>query len=213
MGFVDHDERFILLGQGHDLGQLGHVAFHREDAIRHDQADRSVRELLELGFQVGHVGVFVAGFLHALGDKTAAVNDGGVVQFVGNDNALGAAGDRDGALVGAPAGNVSQAGFRLQEGSDLLLKLSVDVKSAADETDGSGAGAVLVDTRLAGFLDLGKIGEAEVVVGGHDHGAAVAFHLSIGVHGRLQIPEFLVSSGVAQRLHLVGQLLVVFGDC
>ena len=213
MGFVHHDQRFILLRQSDDLGQFRHVAFHGEDAVRHDQSDRSVGELLKLGFQVSHVGVFVAGFLHALGDESATIDDGGVVQFVGDDDALGAAGDRDGALIGAPAGNVSKTGFRLQKGSDLLLKLSVNVKSSANKTNGSGAGAVLVDARLAGFLDLGKIGETEVVVGGHDHGSAVAFHFRIGVHGRLQVPEFLVSSGVAQRLHLVGQLLVVFGDC
>ena len=58
-------------------------AVHGEDAVGRDEAKTRVFGGLELGFQVGHVAVFVAVAMRLT--KPHAVDDAGVVQLIGND--------------------------------------------------------------------------------------------------------------------------------
>lgn len=51
VGFVDHHAGVVLLGQTHDLGYVGHVTFHREYAVGHDELDLVGITLLKLGLR------------------------------------------------------------------------------------------------------------------------------------------------------------------
>ena len=83
---VDHHQRVVLVGQVADARQVGDDAVHGEHAVGGDEAEPGVGRLLELRFQVGHVVVLVA---EALGlAEPHAVDDAGVVQFVGDDRRL-----------------------------------------------------------------------------------------------------------------------------
>ena len=60
MALVDHHQRIILLREVADLVHRGDVAVHREDAVGDNDAEAAGLGLLELGFEVRHVGVGVA---------------------------------------------------------------------------------------------------------------------------------------------------------
>ena len=88
VGVVHHDQGVIAFGQVADGGQIGDEAVHREHAVGGDQPCARALRFLQLGFQIGHVAVVVA---KALGfAQPDAVNDAGMVQFVGDDGVFGA---------------------------------------------------------------------------------------------------------------------------
>ena len=61
-------------------------------------------------------------------------------------------------------------------GDEPLLELDVDVEVAVQEPRAGAAGAVLGDGFLGGFLDLGMVGQPQVVVGARKYGAPTADH-------------------------------------
>ena len=120
----------------------------------------------------------------ALGEA-GAVDDGGVVQLVGEDEVFLAEDGADGAGVGGEAGLEDDAGFDVLERGDLFFELHVDAHGAGDGAHGAGADAVLRDGRGGGFAELGVVAEAEVVVAGEvDDLAAV-----VGADGALLVVE------------------------
>jgi hypothetical protein len=86
VGVVQHDHGVVALGQLHDLVQLGEVAVHGEDAVRHDQAEPLVLVQLQLLLQVLHVRVLVAVLVRAA--EADAVDDGRVHQAVRDDDVV-----------------------------------------------------------------------------------------------------------------------------
>ena len=85
VGFVEVHQSAVLLSQFVNLVETGHNAVHGEHAVGGDEDGAGAGSLgfLKLGFEVGHVvvGVAVAGSLA----EAHAVDDGGVVQGVGDD--------------------------------------------------------------------------------------------------------------------------------
>ncbi len=134
-------------------------------------------------FAVGDV--LVAEDLDFGAREAGAVDDGGVVELVGEDEVVLAEDGADGAGVGGEAGLEDDAGFDVFEGGDLFFELHVDAHGAGDGADGAGADAVLADGADGGFCELGVVAEAEVVVAGEvDDLAAV-----VGADGGLDVVE------------------------
>src|SRR5262249_44857920 len=97
-------------------------------------------------------------------------------------------------------------GLRAHEGGDLRLERQVRLEGAADEADGAGAGAILLQALDAGAHHLGMAGQAQVVVRGEDEDLAPALHPDHRVHRRGQNVEPLVSPGRAELIQLGGEL-------
>ena len=176
---IDGEDRVILPGQRREIGQLGDVAFHREDAVGEDElATRSARGL-ELLLEIGHVGVLVDGRL-ALGDRLgepSRIDDGRVIQLIGNDDVRLAQDGRAESLIGVPAADVAERRLAADESRERVLELAMYRERAADEAHRSGAGAPALERVLAGLHDLGDGTQAEVVVGGEDDDVAASLHL------------------------------------
>ena len=142
VGVVHHDEGVVLLSEVADALQVGDVPVHGEHAVGGDELDPAVLGLLQLGVEVVHVVVLVA---EALGLAEAdAVDDGGVVQLVGDDGVLGPQDGLEEAAVGVEAGGVKDGVLLANEPGDTPFQLLVDVLGAADEADGGKAEAPLV---------------------------------------------------------------------
>ena len=83
VGLVDHDGTVVLVLQLNDLGQLGQIAFHREDAIDDDELYGVVRQLLQHALQVGHIVVLIVQLTSER--EAASIHDTGVVAIVADD--------------------------------------------------------------------------------------------------------------------------------
>ena len=154
-------------------GQVGDVAVHGEHAVGGDQAEARAGGLGQLGLEVGHVVVQVA---EALGFAEAdAVNDAGVVQFVGDDGVLRPEQRLEQAAVGVEAGGVEDRVFGAEELAELGLELLVDALRAADEAHAGQAVAPLVDRRLGRRGHGRMLRQAQVIVG-----AQVEHRLAVG---------------------------------
>ena len=81
-------------------------------------------------FGLGHVLVFEDENLGAR--QTGAVDDGGVVELVGDDEVVLAQHGGDRARIGGESGLKDHAGFDVLEAGDLFLQLHVDLHGAGD---------------------------------------------------------------------------------
>ncbi len=80
MTVVYHHQSVVFIRQIADLVQLCHISIHGEHAVCADQAILHVLSILQMLFQLLHIGVFVAisfGFAQA-----NAIDDGGMIQLV-----------------------------------------------------------------------------------------------------------------------------------
>ena len=110
---VDHHQRAVLVGEVADGGEFCEVTVHRKHAVGDDENTARTVSRFELSGEVGHVVVFVA---EALGLAEAhAVDDGGVVELVGNDGVLGAKQRLEQTAVGVKAGRVKNCVLRAQK--------------------------------------------------------------------------------------------------
>ena len=80
---VHHDGGVVFVLQADYFGQVGQVAFHRENAVDDDELDGLGSTLLQLALQIGHVVVLV--FQTGGERKATAVHDGCVVAVVADD--------------------------------------------------------------------------------------------------------------------------------
>ena len=179
------DDGVVPGGQLVNLVQLGDDAVHGKHAVRGNQlhAGSGGIRFLELGFQVRHV---VVGVAEALGLAEAhAVNNGGVVQGIGNNGVVRGQEAFKQAAVGVKAGGEQNRVFRAEELGKAFLKLAVQGLRAADEPHGSHAEAPFVNGFLGGLHHFRIIGQAQVIVGAHvDDGASVLQrHLGILLGG------------------------------
>ena len=114
---------------------------------------RASARLLQLRLEIGHVVVGVAEALRLA--QPDAVDDGGVVQRVGDDRVLLAEQRLEQAAVGVEAGGVEDGVLHAEEARDLRLELLVHVLRAADEAHRGHAVAVAVE-RCLGGLDAAR---------------------------------------------------------
>ena len=167
MAVVHHDQGVELIGQVADALQVGDIAIHGEYAVGGDELHLAARAagILQLGAEVVHIVVLIA---VALGlAQTHAVDDGGVVQLVGDDGVLRPQQGLEEAPVGVEAGGVEDDVVHSQEFRQLLLQLLMDGLGPADKADGAQAEAPLIVACLRRLDQGGVVGEAQVVVGAH----------------------------------------------
>ena len=165
VGVVDHHDGVVLPGESGELVDGADVAVHRKDAVRDDElAAGLVLDFFEELFGVGDI--FVAEDLDLGAGETGAIDDGGVVQFVRQDEVAFAEDGGDSAGIGGEAGLEDDAGLDVFEAGDLFFELHVDAHGAGDGADGAGADAEFFGRGDGGFAELGVIAEAEIVVAG-----------------------------------------------
>ena len=199
VGVVHHDPRAILLRQAADLRQVRDVALHAEHAVGHDQAARSVRNLLELNFQLLHVLVAVG--QHAAVAQAAAVVDGGVVLAIADHVVAVAHDGRNDAQVALEAGGEGHHGLLVQEARQLGLQLQMHLQRAVQEAGARAARAVLLQRVQTRLDDLRVLRKSQIVVRAQ-HDAALALHLHLGGLTGLQRVEVGVD---ALRTEFVGE--------
>ena len=115
-------------------------------------AARLVLDFAEQLFGVGDV--FVAEDFDLRAGEAGAVDDGGVVELVGDDEVFFAEDGGDGACVGGESALKDDAGFDILEAGDFFFQLHVDFHGAGDGADGAGADAVVADGLDGGFAQL-----------------------------------------------------------
>ena len=164
--------------------QRANVAVHGKDAVGDDQLVAGlVLDRFELLFGVGCV--FVAEDFDLRARQACAVDDAGMVQFVGDDEVFFAQQCRDRTGIGGESRLEDHAGFDVLEARDLLFELHVNLHSAGDGAHRARADAVLLRRFQRGFAQFGMGGQSEVVVG-----CEVDDLLAVeGAHGRLLIIE------------------------
>src|SRR5207245_11322319 len=118
----------------------------------------------------GHVGVLVDGRL-ALGDRLgepSRIDDGRVVQLIGDDDVRLAQDGGAESFIGVPAADVAERRLAADESGERVLELAMDGERPADESHRSGAGAPALERVLAGLNDLRDSTQAEAVDGGDE---------------------------------------------
>ena len=164
MRVVHHHDAIVFFSEVAKLREGGDVAFHGKNAVGDEQLVAvPVFGFFENALAIGDILVlenFYGGF-----GEAAAVNDGGVVEFVGDDQVFLAENGGDGPGVGGEAGLENDAGFRALEAGDLLFELHVNFHGADDGADGAGADSVFADGVNGCAAEFGMGGQAEVIVG------------------------------------------------
>jgi len=97
--------------------------------------------------------------------KATTVNDGGVVEFVGEDDIFAPDKGGDGRQVGAEAALETDDGFRAFKLRQFLLQLQVQLHRPCDSPNGTRTDAKFVNGFLGGFLQRGVVAKAEIVIG------------------------------------------------
>jgi hypothetical protein len=87
------------------------------------------------------------------------VDDGGVVEGIGDDGVFGTEQGLEQTAVGVEAGGVEDGVFGAEEGGHLLLQLLVLILGAADEADRGHAEAVAVQPLMSGCDQVGVVGQ------------------------------------------------------
>ena len=134
MTFVNHNQSVVLLGQVTDFVNRSYVAVHGEYTVGYDDAVTLFLGSFQLGFQISHVGVGIAVTLGFA--KTHAVNDGSVVQSVGNDGVVSRQQRFEHTTVGVETSCVENGIFSLEEFADGSFQFFVNVLRTADKANG-----------------------------------------------------------------------------
>ena len=162
VAFVHHHHGVVFLGKFVNLVERANVAVHREHAVGDDEAEAAALRVLQLLLKVGHVGVGIA---ETLGLAEAhAVDDGSVVQSIGDDGVVGTEQRFKHTAVGIEASSVKDGVFRAEELSNLGFQLLVEVLATTDEADRSHTIATGIHAVLGGLNQFGVVGEAEIIV-------------------------------------------------
>ena len=154
--------------------RLAIEAIHREDAIRGDEPEARAGGRSQLCSQVGHVVISVAMPLRFA--KADAIDDGRVVQFVGNDGVLGAEQRFEEAAIGIEAGGVEDRVFGAEELAEPLFEILVRFLRAADEAHAARPYPQRSSAACAAAITSGCSGQAEIVVRAEIQNLAPAGH-------------------------------------
>ncbi len=153
MAFITHYEGVVFVGKVADQVQPRNGAVHGEYTIRNDDAVAAALRRFQFLLQTGHVVVFVAVPLRLA--EPDAVNDGRVVEFVGNNCILVVEQRLKHAPIGVEGGRVQNGVFGAQKISQLPFQLLVNVLRAADKPHRRHAVAVRINGFLGGFHHAG----------------------------------------------------------
>ena len=129
---IHHHRGAVMAGQTAQFGQRDDVALHAEHAVHHNELARSRINFPKAVFQSGHV---LVGEPHEFAQgKPAALDDAGVIVFVGQ-NVFASPHERtDDAQIDLETSAVKQHRFLVNEPGECLLQLEVDVQRPVQET-------------------------------------------------------------------------------
>ncbi len=142
VGIVHHHQGVVLLGEVADGFQRRQVAVHGEHTVGDDDPAPGILRLNEPGLELRHVLVGVAEPLGLA--EPDAVDDGGVVESVGDDGVLGAEEGFEDAAVGIKATREQDGVLCAEEPGNPGFQFQVQVLGAADEADAGHAEATRV---------------------------------------------------------------------
>ena len=136
MGVVDHHDGAVFVCEVGQLVYGADVAVHGEDAIGDEElVSGLVLDFLQEFFGVGDI--FVAEDFDPGAGEARAIDDAGVIEFVGEDEVFFAENGGDGAGVGGKAALEDNTGFDVLEGGDFFFELHVDPHGSGDGAYGS----------------------------------------------------------------------------
>jgi hypothetical protein len=171
MRVVHHHDRAEFFGRVAEAWQRAEVAVHAEDAVGDEQLALGGGEIAQDAAR--GVDVLVGKHLDLGARQTAAVDDAGVVQGVGDDHVVLGEDRRDRARVGREAALEDHDGFRALELGEPALELDVHGHRARDGANRPGADAKAAH-RVEGRLAQPRVRrQPEVVVGGQVDDAAM----------------------------------------
>ena len=172
VGVIDHHQRSVRVGEIADRREVCEVAVHREHAICHNENAPRALGCLELRSKIGHVVVLVT---ETLGFAEAhTVDDGGVVELIGNDRVIRAEQCLEQSAVGVEARGVKDRVLHPEEIAELVLELLVDGLRAADEAHTRQAVAPFIERIAGGFDHLRMTRQPEVIIRAHVQHRALA---------------------------------------
>ena len=208
VALVHHHQGVVFLREVADLVHRGDVAVHREDAVGDDDAEPLGLGFLQAALEVCHVGVRVA-----VADRLAqahAVDDGGMVERVGDDGVLGREQGLEHAAVGIEAGGIQNRVFGVEVVGDGLLELFMEILGPADETDRRHPVAAAVHGLLRRLDQARVVREAEVVVGAEIECLGSVLEGDLGALGGADVALVLVQAGFFDGSQLLDEMLLEF---
>lgn len=164
MTIVDHHHGIILPGQFGHARQVGQIAVHREDTVGrdHDVAGTGSPSLLQLRFQIRHIGIGVA---IALGLAQAnTVYDRRVIERVRYDRVLWAEQRLEQAAICIETGREQNGIVLAEKLGQTLLKLPVNILGSTNEAHGRHAVALRLKSLAGRLLESRMIGQTQVIV-------------------------------------------------
>ena len=193
VGFVHHNQSVVLLSQFANLIHRSYIAVHREDTVRSDDAVALCLGFLQATFQVGHVCVGIA-IAFSLAE-TYTVDDGSMVQRVGNDRVFFCKERFEQTTVGIEASSIEDSIFSLEVIRDSSLELLVQVLCSADEADGRHAVTVRIHRLFRCLNQALVVCQAQVVVCAEVQYLVSGIHLDVGALRSCDDSFVLVKSG------------------
>ena len=125
VALVHHHHGPVLLGQITDIGQVGEMAVHGENAVGDDEAEAGITRFLQSALQRLHVGVAVDVTFGLA--EAHAVDDRGVIELVGDDRRVLAQERPEDAAVGVEARGVEDRVLGADEIGQLPFEPGVQV--------------------------------------------------------------------------------------
>ena len=140
---------------------------HGEYPVGSDQLlpGSSGLRLLQPGFKIGQIVVIIAIALRLA--EPDSINDGGVIETVGNDGILGGEERLKKTSIGVKTGGIEDGVFGAQKSSDGLLQLAVHALAATDEPHRRRPEPPALQGCTRCFHHLGMVSQAQVIVGAH----------------------------------------------
>ena len=208
VALVHHHQGVILLGQVADLVHRGDIAVHGEDTVGADDAEPLGLGFLEATLQVCHVRIGIA--VPDRLAKTDAVNDGSVVERVGDDGILRGQQRLEDAAVGVETRSIEDGVLRMEEVGNSLFQLFVQILGSADEADGGHTVAALVHGLLGRVDQSLGIRQAEVIVGTEIQCYATVLEGDFRALGRGDVPFVLVQASLLDGGQFILQVFLEF---
>jgi len=163
MSVVHHHDAIIFFSEVTKGRQVGDVAVHRKYAVGDEELLAvPVFSFLQNALAIGRV--FMLEDLDRRLGQAAAVNDGGVVELVGDDQIILAKDCGNSSGIGGEARLKYDAGFHFLESRDLLLEIHVHLHRAGDRADRARAHSEFANRINGGAAQLRLRRETEIII-------------------------------------------------
>ena len=159
---IHHHQGFVLFGEIANALEIGDVAVHGKDAVGSDHAEAGPGGFRQLGLKIRHVVVAVAQ-TPALG-KAHAIDDAGMVEFIGNNGVFGTKQSFKQAAVGIEAGPVKNSVLGSKELANTLLQLLMNALRSANKTNRRHAVSPAVQRRACGGDHGRMVRQSKVII-------------------------------------------------